>query len=120
MTPSNSNTSNTTNFVNESYYAPHFQPIVNVITRNVSGYEVLGRQYSPIENKYHSLGALFHSNQDDILSVYNVDRIIREKAVRYLKESYSKTKLFFTQNESNLCRFSGKGFFVLRVRNWVD
>lgn len=95
MTPSNSNTSNTTNFMNESYYVPHFQPIVNVITRNVSGYEVLGRQYSPIENKYHSLGALFHSNQDDILSVYNVDRIIREKAVRYLKESYSKTKLFF-------------------------
>jgi EAL domain-containing protein (putative c-di-GMP-specific phosphodiesterase class I) len=93
--PQNADKHLSTSFMNEAFYVPHFQPIVNVITRNVSGYEVLGRQYSPQEDRYHSLGPFFHSNQDDILAVYNVDRIIREKAIRYLKESYSKTKLFF-------------------------
>ncbi|WCL51129.1 EAL domain-containing protein [Leptospira sp. GIMC2001] len=83
-------------FLNESFFVPHFQPILNVTTRNVSGYEVLGRLFSPTENQFHSLGSYFHGGGgDDILNVYNVDRIIREKAIRYLKDSHSKTKLFF-------------------------
>jgi EAL domain-containing protein (putative c-di-GMP-specific phosphodiesterase class I) len=84
-----------TNFVNETFYVPHFQPIVNVTTRNVAGYEVLGRIINPDDSSFESLGAFFHANHDDMLAVYNVDRIIREKAIRYLKDSHSKTKLFF-------------------------
>ncbi|MCC5814840.1 MAG: EAL domain-containing protein [Leptospira sp.] len=82
-------------FLNEAFFVPHFQPIINVTTRNVSGYEVLGRLFSPTQGNYISLGAYFHGIDEDMLSVYNIDRIIREKAFRYLKDSLIKTKLFF-------------------------
>jgi EAL domain-containing protein (putative c-di-GMP-specific phosphodiesterase class I) len=82
-------------FLNEAFFVPHFQPIVNVTTRNISGYEVLGRLFSPTQGKHISLGSYFHGTNDDMLSVYNIDRIIREKAFRYLKDSLTKTKLFF-------------------------
>jgi len=82
-------------YLNEAFFVPHFQPIINVTTRSVAGYEVLGRLFSPSRGEYVSLGAYFHDSQEDALAVYNIDRIIREKAFRYLKESQSKTKLFF-------------------------
>lgn len=81
-------------FYNESFFLPYFQPIINVTTQMIMGYEVLGRIFSPSEGNYLSLGFYFHNLNEDELSVYNVDRIIREKAFRYLKESNLRTKLF--------------------------
>jgi EAL domain-containing protein (putative c-di-GMP-specific phosphodiesterase class I) len=97
-------------FLNESFFVPHFQPIINVTTRNVSGYEVLGRIFSPSSNEYRSLGSFFHGSSDDILSVYNIDRIIREKAIKYLKESLTNTKLFFNIMPNFLSRVHKSDF----------
>lgn len=82
-------------YLNEGYFYPHFQPIINVTTRQVTGYEVLGRLYSPQIGGYQSLGGFFHNPAEDVVAMYSVDRIIREKAVRMLKESNLRTKLFF-------------------------
>jgi EAL domain-containing protein (putative c-di-GMP-specific phosphodiesterase class I) len=81
-------------FLNESYFVPHFQPIVNVVNRNIHAYEVLGRYKPPESNTIQSLGAFFHSHSEDTTSLYNLDRVIREKAIKHLKESNAHTKLF--------------------------
>ena len=41
-------------FLNDSYFVPHFQPIVNVINRTIMAYEVLGRYCSSEEKEFKS------------------------------------------------------------------
>jgi EAL domain-containing protein (putative c-di-GMP-specific phosphodiesterase class I) len=99
-------------FWNETHFVPHFQPIVNAINRSISAYEVLGRQYNPEENSYHSLGGLFHSREKDMVPIYNIDRILREKAVLSLKESNLRTKLFFNMMPNFLSRVHHTDLFA--------
>ncbi len=80
---------------NEENYVPHYQPILNSLNRKILGYEVLGRWYSHTDNDFLSLGPFFHQDSYNISQKIQVDRIIREKAIRYLKESGANTKLFF-------------------------
>ncbi|MCE9500290.1 MAG: EAL domain-containing protein, partial [Leptospira sp.] len=81
--------------LSEDHYVPHYQPIVNTVTRNIMGYEVLGRFLSPESQEYMSLGPLFHGPEANKANSIHIDKIIREKAVSHLKESGSNTKLFF-------------------------
>ncbi|TGN18389.1 EAL domain-containing protein [Leptospira idonii] len=99
-------------FWNETHFVPHFQPIVNAINRSISAYEVLGRQFNPDENTYHSLGGLFHSREQDMVPIYNIDRILREKAVQQLKESGLRTKLFFNMMPNFLSRVHHTDLFA--------
>ena len=82
-------------FLSDDNFVPHFQPIINTITRDILGYEVLGRIYSTNRKDYLSLGAFFHGKTTNISEKVQVDRLIREKAIRYLKSTGSNTKLFF-------------------------
>ncbi len=78
----------------ENYYQPHYQPILEVTNCNIIGYEVLGRFYFPEKNEYRSLGYQFHNPELDTIRLIQIDRLIREKAIRHLKDSGVKTKLF--------------------------
>ncbi|PJZ77464.1 EAL domain-containing protein [Leptospira neocaledonica] len=78
----------------EGYYTPHYQPILDVGNRNIIGYEVLGRVFSPESNEYHSLGYHFHNPDTDTVRLVHIDRIIREKAIKHVKETGLKTKIF--------------------------
>ena len=73
---------------------PHYQPILNTISREIYGYEVLGRYFVGDEKNFYSLGALFHDKDVNLSEKVQIDRIIRNKAVKYLKTSNSETKLF--------------------------
>ncbi len=99
-------------FWNETYFVPHFQPIVNAINRSISAYEVLGRRFNPEENTYQSLGGLFHNREEDPVPVYNIDRILREKAIQRLKESSLRTKLFFNMMPNFLSRVHHTDLFA--------
>lgn len=88
-------------FIGEDSIVPHFQPIIQTSTRNIIGYEVLGRQFVP-PNEYKSLGPKFHNPKENIVENINIDRIIREKAVKQLKESGSNTQLFFNMMPNQL------------------
>ncbi|MCB1158500.1 MAG: EAL domain-containing protein [Leptospiraceae bacterium] len=81
--------------INEELYVPHYQPIVNAINRKILGYEVLGRLYSITHDQFLSLGPYFHGKRFNLTQKVQVDRIIREKAIKYLKNSGNNTKLFF-------------------------
>ncbi|MCC6274383.1 MAG: EAL domain-containing protein [Leptospiraceae bacterium] len=81
-------------FLGEDSFVPHYQPIIQTSTRNIIGYEVLGRHFVP-PNEYRSVGPRFHNPDVNIIENINIDRIVREKAIKHLKESGSNTKLFF-------------------------
>ncbi|GBF48926.1 signal transduction protein [Leptospira ryugenii] len=99
-------------FWNENHFVPHFQPIVNAINRSISAYEVLGRQYDPEAKTFHSLGGLFHSREKDMVPIYNIDRILREKAIQILKDSQQRTKLFFNMMPNFLNRVHKEDLFA--------
>lgn len=82
-------------FLSDDNFVPHFQPIINTVTRDILGYEVLGRIYSTSHNDFVSLGAFFHGKTTNLSEKVQVDRLIREKAIRYLKSTGTNTKLFF-------------------------
>lgn len=81
-------------FLKEELYIPHFQPIINTINRSILGYEVLGRIHLENEKECSSLGPYFHDKQCNLTEKIYVDRIIREKAIKHLKNSGINTKLF--------------------------
>lgn len=83
------------NYIGEENYVPHFQPIVNTLNQKIYGYEVLGRLYKPDIKEYSSLGSYFHNSKINISEKVQIDRIIREKAIKYLKSSGVNTRLFF-------------------------
>jgi EAL domain-containing protein (putative c-di-GMP-specific phosphodiesterase class I) len=87
--------SNHLNFRNDSNFIPFYQPIIKTISREIYGYEVLGRYKSLEENATHSLGYFFHNSEVSLTEKVQIDRIVREKAVKYLKSIGSDTKLFF-------------------------
>jgi EAL domain-containing protein (putative c-di-GMP-specific phosphodiesterase class I) len=74
---------------------PHFQPILSTVTRSILGYEVLGRIMSGEDRNLVSLGSFFHATDSNFSEKVQIDRIIREKAIKYLKNSGTNTKLFF-------------------------
>ncbi|PJZ73153.1 histidine kinase, partial [Leptospira perolatii] len=78
----------------EGYYSPHYQPILDVGNRNIIGYEVLGRVFSSETRDYRSLGYHFHNPNTDAVRLVHIDRIIREKAIKHLKETGLKTRIF--------------------------
>jgi EAL domain-containing protein (putative c-di-GMP-specific phosphodiesterase class I) len=81
-------------FLSDDNFVPHFQPIINTITRDILGYEVLGRIYSASHKEFLSLGSFFHGKTTNLSEKVQVDRLIREKAIRYLKTTGTNTKLF--------------------------
>jgi len=74
---------------------PFFQPILSTVTGNILGYEVLGRILLEESNSFVSLGSFFHARETNFSEKVQIDRLIREKAIRYLKNSATNTKLFF-------------------------
>jgi EAL domain-containing protein (putative c-di-GMP-specific phosphodiesterase class I) len=81
--------------LDEENCVPYFQPIISTLTGNILGYEVLGRIFTENSKNIISLGAFFHSEESNFSEKVQVDRVIREKAIRYLKDTGTKTKLFF-------------------------
>ncbi|MCB1143729.1 MAG: EAL domain-containing protein [Leptospiraceae bacterium] len=76
-------------------FIPYFQPIIHTITRDILGYEVLGRMVQGESTKLSSLGTFFHEKTGNFPEINYIDRIIREKAILHLKNSLEVTKLFF-------------------------
>ncbi len=83
-------------------FIPHFQPILNTISREIYGYEVLGRYYTSDKNEIKSLGAIFHDENVSLTERIQIDRIIRDKAIKHLKNSSSENRLFINMMPSLL------------------
>ncbi|EQA37817.1 cyclic diguanylate phosphodiesterase (EAL) domain protein [Leptospira inadai serovar Lyme str. 10] len=100
----------------EGYYSPHYQPILDVGNRNIVGYEVLGRVLSPETKEYHSLGYHFHNPDTDAVRLVHIDRIIREKAIKHLKDTGLKTKMFLNMMPNFLSMvYSGEVLDIKRL-----
>ncbi|TGK12323.1 EAL domain-containing protein [Leptospira fletcheri] len=100
----------------EGYYSPHYQPILDVGNRNIIGYEVLGRALAPESQEYHSLGYHFHNPETDTVRLVHIDRIIREKAIKHLKDTGLKTKMFLNMMPNFLSMvYSGEVLDIKRL-----
>lgn len=72
---------------------PFFQPVISIENNDIYGFEVLGR-YNDNDNII-SLGDFFCNPDNDKQYVLEVDRIIREKAIKkFAMERMHKQKLF--------------------------
>lgn len=60
---------------------PYFQPIVSIDTGSIYGYEVLGR-YADNDGKIKSLGGFFSDKNVSNEEMLEVDRRIREEALK--------------------------------------
>src|SRR5262245_35622529 len=79
------------------HFIPYFQPIVQLDLREIAGYEVLGRskdESSPLKSFGAMFGELNLNSRNDIAYLIDEDFRIQEKAIRVLKDSGKKTKLF--------------------------
>lgn len=80
-----------------THFSAYFQPIVQLDVREITGYEVLGRLVEG-PDRLRSFGAVLAelnlNSRADIAYLIDEDYRIQEEAVRKLKESGKKTKLF--------------------------
>lgn len=86
----------------EENFIPHFQPILNTISREIYGYEVLGRYFTNDKDQVTSLGSIFHNESVSLTERIQIDRIIRDKAIKHLKNSSSENRLFINMMPSLL------------------
>ena len=66
-------------------YFPCFQPIIDLVTGHIEGYEALAR-YRDQTGQLRSAGALFHSQGPDQDSILAIDRQIRTLALQHFAE----------------------------------
>jgi len=66
-------------------YFPCFQPIIDLVTGHIGGYEALARYRDP-EGQLRSAGALFHSRDTDQSALLAIDRHIRTLALQHFAE----------------------------------
>jgi len=72
-----------------------YQPILDLESLDIQGYEVLGRM--EIGGQLQTLGPIFHNGSQDklhIAQLISIDNAIQEMAIANLKESGKKTNLF--------------------------
>lgn len=86
----------------EENFIPYFQPILNTISREIYGYEVLGRYYKEDKNQILSLGSIFHNDEISLTERIQIDRIIRDKAIKHLKNTSQENRLFINMMPSLL------------------
>ncbi len=67
-------------------YFPHFQPIVDVYSMSIAGYEALARTYDG-SGKVMSLGAAFADPNFDREELLQIDRCVRSRALAQLAAS---------------------------------
>ncbi|MFN4306873.1 putative bifunctional diguanylate cyclase/phosphodiesterase [Sulfurihydrogenibium azorense] len=80
--------------IKEDRIVPFFQPIVKSDTLEIVGYEVLARIYIPEEDKY--LPAYkFIPEAIRYRVLEKIDKIVQEKAIRYISEKNKKNILIF-------------------------
>ncbi|WP_051524402.1 putative bifunctional diguanylate cyclase/phosphodiesterase [Sulfurihydrogenibium subterraneum] len=80
--------------IKEDRIVPFFQPIIKSDTLEVVGYEVLARIYIPEEEKY--LPAYkFITEAIRYKVLEKIDKIVQEKAIRYISEKNKKNILIF-------------------------
>lgn len=84
-----------TKAIEEDRLIPFYQPIVNSNTKEIVGYEVLARIYDSENDKY--ISAYIFINDALKYGLGNkIDRIIQEKAIKYLSDKVKKdNKLIF-------------------------
>jgi len=76
---------------------PYYQPIIQLDTQNIFGYEVLGRALNIKTGSVKTLGGLFHSasaSPTQLSYMIDIDYRIQESAIARLKDSRKKTQLF--------------------------
>ncbi|HEY7883621.1 MAG TPA: EAL domain-containing protein [Cellvibrionaceae bacterium] len=69
-----------------SHYFPCYQPIVDLVTGEISGYEALAR-YRDDAGELRSAGALFHSPNVDRSDLLAIDRHIRRAALKHFAQN---------------------------------
>jgi predicted signal transduction protein with EAL and GGDEF domain len=80
-------------------FVPFFQPIVEAKTGNIYGYEVLARIYDEKENKYIP-AYQFINNAIKYGLVEEIDKMIQEKAIKYLSEKKLNKCLFLNMSKN--------------------
>jgi diguanylate cyclase (GGDEF)-like protein len=96
--------------IKEDRIVPFFQPIVKSDTLEIVGYEVLARIYIPEEDKY--LPAYkFIPEAIRYRVLEKIDKIVQEKAIRYISEKNKKNILIF---------FNMSKTFFEKVSNFDD
>lgn len=78
-------------------FFPHFQPIVDIPTGRICGYEALARQRLD-SGEIRSCGPYFSDNQIDRKFLRGIDRTVRKKALKSIKDLPDNT--FLTLNIS--------------------
>lgn len=68
-----------------AHYFPCFQPIVDLVTGHIGGYEALAR-YRDANGQIRSAGALFNSTFPMTEAVLEIDRHIRQQALSYFAQ----------------------------------
>jgi diguanylate cyclase (GGDEF)-like protein len=85
--------------IKEDRIVPFFQPIVKADTLEIIGYEVLARLYVPEENKYIPAFS-FISDTIKYRVIEKIDKIVQQKAIKYISESNQKDNKFLFINMS--------------------
>lgn len=73
-------------------YFPYFQPIIDVGKKAIVGYEALGRTRNT-SARVESLGPLFNDPNFDRSLLLQIDRTVRERAMRHLAKNPGNTFL---------------------------
>jgi EAL domain-containing protein (putative c-di-GMP-specific phosphodiesterase class I) len=84
---------------------PYFQPIVSIDTGSIYGYEVLGR-YADNDGKIKSLGGFFSNKNVSNEEMLEVDRRIREEALKKFSEDGAGKRLFINMRLAWLSKFA--------------
>ncbi len=85
--------------VNPNHFFPHYQPIIELSSGKVGGYEVLARTRNN-DGDTVSAGQLFHSSDFAIHHVMNIDRHIRSSALNYFSNTAKNEDGFVSLNIS--------------------
>jgi FOG: EAL domain len=84
--------------VMEAVVAPYFQPIVSLQTTQVIGFEVLGRMLK--DGKEESLGPFFQNPDVSDDTRLELDRLLRERAIRSIPQLDADQRLFINLKPS--------------------
>lgn len=87
--------------INFGQIVPYFQPIIGADQQQVWGYEVLGRIHSA--GGIQSLGPFFNDPSADPALQRQVDRHVRDLALKKFAEEQTDGHLFINVNPDWLC-----------------
>lgn len=84
---------------------PYFQPIICVDKSDVFAYEILGRICTP--EKAETLGPFFHNPEIPFHDKVIIDRLVRFRALKLLKQK-QRSELLFINIQPRWIFLSGK------------